>query len=91
MRLLCSISPISVISLGTIPEVSIEKVACDMSPMECVEICPRRKEETDILVGELIGKSIESGLSAMCLRGEEVLAMSVLGGKRRHHSVYCSD
>lgn len=88
MKLLPSVSPIPVISLGTIPEVFIEEVACGMSPME---LCPQRREEMDILVEEIMGKSIESGLSAMRLRSEEVLDMSVLGGKRRFHSVYCSD
>lgn len=52
---------------------------------------PERREETDLLMEEIMGKSIESELSAMCLRDEEGLAISVLWGKRRYHSVYCSD
>lgn len=56
-----------------------------MSPMECIEAFQRR-EEAHLLVEEFMGKSIESELSAMCLRGEEVL-----GGKRRYHSVFFSE
>lgn len=62
-----------------------------MSPKKCVEVCPERREERDILMEEIIGNSMESGLSTTCLRSEEVLVISMLGGKRRYHSVYCSD
>lgn len=41
--------------LGKAPEISIGKVACDTSPKECVKVCPRRREERDILVGEITG------------------------------------
>lgn len=52
---------------------------------------PERREETHLLVEEIMGKSIESGLGAMCLRGEECWLCLCWEEKRRYHSVYCSD
>lgn len=86
-----SVCLIPVVPLGTASEVSIEEVARDTNPKECAGVSLERRKERDILVKEIMGKSTESGLIAICLRSEEVLAMSVLGLKKRYRSVYCSD
>lgn len=50
---------------------------------------PERREETDLLMEEIMGKSIESELSAMCLGGGGVRGAGYICAGRKKELSFC--